>query len=92
MKDTVLLQCGCRVLWGCCCPIHKDTPKELERIEVLDDCWCGGKIDQLTRDSEQEIIIRRYIGGQGHLIDLAYHPKCYAHWSNMFQPKRKGDE
>lgn len=23
VKDTVLLPCGCRVLWGCCCPVHK---------------------------------------------------------------------
>lgn len=36
-------------------------------------CECGEAIQPFERHSEQQIYTRRYVGGKGHLIDLAYH-------------------
>jgi hypothetical protein len=51
-----------------------------KRILRLDYCpECDNALDQFTvADKEDhEIIIRRYLGQFGHLIDIGFHPGCY---------------
>jgi hypothetical protein len=49
-----------------------------KRIIETDYCHeCGRVLEPFTDKSEYEMIIRRYMGGQGHLIDLGFHTKCY---------------
>jgi hypothetical protein len=48
------------------------------RLYLADCCnWCDGKLKPFDGKSEHEIIIRRYVGQHGHLIDMAFHPECW---------------
>lgn len=47
----------------------------MERLDNTKYCnWmdCGDPISE-----EEETIIVRYVGGQGHLVHMGYHQKCF---------------
>lgn len=59
------------------------NPDQLPRIEILEECWCDKEIKPFNKTSTHEVIIRRYVGGHGHIVDVAMHPACYQNWLTM---------
>lgn len=56
----------------------------MKRLIDISYChWCGEPIPSFTVNATHEIIIRRYVGGQGHLIDFAFHTGCYRQYHFM---------
>lgn len=56
----------------------------MKRLIISRHCICENEIKPLDEDSNHEIIIRRYVGQFGHLIDVYYHKACYLHHENMW--------
>lgn len=49
----------------------------MKRLKLISHCHhCGEKFPGFHKKAEHEIYIRRYVGGQGHLVEIASHPKC----------------
>lgn len=55
----------------------------MKRI-VIPYCICDKEIKLLDEDSTSEIVIRRYVGQFGHLIDVYHHKACYLQYENMW--------
>lgn len=50
----------------------------MKTIDLTKYCnWCEIDFEEFNEESVQEMIIRRYVGGHGHLIDIAYHRECW---------------
>lgn len=50
----------------------------MKRLKLLDSCGlCEKDFKPWTEKSEQEMLIRRYMGQHGHLVDAAYHKECW---------------
>ena len=49
----------------------------MEKIDMTQCCGeCGEDLPPFTETSEHEIYVRKYVGGKGHLIELAFHKNC----------------
>lgn len=50
----------------------------MPKLEQVTSCdLCEADFPPFSKDATHEIVVRRYVGGHGHLIDFAYHPACF---------------